>query len=118
MRSPCWELHSSVGTKSVSAMQRMREGMARKKKKYEAGFEGGGVRGVALVGAYSVLEENGFQPVNLAGTSAGAIVAALIAAGYRAADLHRMLMELDLKEFQDCSLLGGLRVAGPLISLL
>src|SRR5215813_596727 len=65
MRSPCWELHSSVGTKSVSAMQRMREGMARKKKKYDAVFEGGGVRGIALVGAYSVLEENGFQPVNL-----------------------------------------------------
>ena len=44
-------------------------------------FEGGGLKGIALVGAYSVLEEQGYTPQNMAGASAGAIVAALVAAG-------------------------------------
>lgn len=39
--------------------------------------EGGGVRGIALVGAVSVLEERGYHFHNIAGTSAGAIVATL-----------------------------------------
>jgi predicted acylesterase/phospholipase RssA len=41
-------------------------------------FEGGGLKGIALVDAYSVLEERGYKPQNIAGTSAGAIVAALL----------------------------------------
>lgn len=44
-------------------------------------FEGGGLKGIGLAGAYSVLEERGFRPQNTAGASAGAIVAALVAAG-------------------------------------
>jgi predicted acylesterase/phospholipase RssA len=43
-------------------------------------FQGGSVKGIGLVGAYSVLEERGYRPVNMAGASAGAIVAALVAA--------------------------------------
>jgi NTE family protein len=54
-------------------------------------FEGGGVRGIALVGALAVLEERGFAPQNLAGTSAGAIVATLKAAGYNAADIYGIM---------------------------
>src|SRR5207248_4098984 len=46
--------------------------------------QGGGVRGIGLVGAYSVLEARGYQPNKLAGTSAGAVVVTLIAAGYTA----------------------------------
>jgi NTE family protein len=45
-------------------------------------FEGGGVKGIALVGAASEIEAAGYEIVNLAGTSAGAIVATLLAAGY------------------------------------
>jgi NTE family protein len=64
-------------------------------------FEGGGVRGIALVGALSVLEERGYEPQNMAGASAGAIVAALIAAGYTAAELHEIIGELDYNRFKD-----------------
>jgi NTE family protein len=53
--------------------------------------EGGGVRGVALVGALAVLEERGFLPQNLAGTSAGAVVATLKAAGYTAAEIYAIM---------------------------
>ena len=64
-------------------------------------FEGGGVKGIGLAGAYSVLEEDGWQPQNLAGASAGAINAALVAAGYTSAELMEILLELDFREFQD-----------------
>jgi NTE family protein len=43
-------------------------------------LEGGGVKGIGLVGAVSVLAEAGYRVARVAGTSAGAIAAALIAA--------------------------------------
>jgi predicted acylesterase/phospholipase RssA len=48
----------------------------------DAVFEGGGVKGIAFAGAIAAAErEAGVQEwVNLAGTSAGSIVAALLAA--------------------------------------
>jgi len=49
-------------------------------------FEGGGLKGIGLVGAYSALEELGYRPKNMAGASAGAVLAALVAAGYTAAE--------------------------------
>ncbi len=45
-------------------------------------FEGGGAKGIAHVGALSALEDAGIERIGYAGTSAGAIVAALAAAGY------------------------------------
>jgi predicted acylesterase/phospholipase RssA len=60
-------------------------------KRVDLVFEGGGVKGIALVGALSVLEENGYKPQNVAGSSAGAIVATLLAAGYDAKSLGNIL---------------------------
>jgi len=71
----------------------------------DAVFEGGGIKGLALVGALSVVEEAGYQFHNLAGTSAGAIIAALRAAGYTAADLTPIMRDLDFARFLD----GGWR---------
>ena len=73
-------------------------------------FEGGGVKGIALVGAYSVLEEHGYSRQNMAGASAGAIVAALVAAGYSAAELREIIGGLDFLSFQGQGL--GRSVAG------
>jgi NTE family protein len=64
-------------------------------------FEGGGVKGIGLAGALATLEERGYMPQNIAGTSAGAITAALLAAGYSAADLKQIIISLDYREFQD-----------------
>ncbi len=64
-------------------------------------FEGGGVKGIALVGALKAAEELGFTFRAVAGTSAGAIVASLVAAGYTADELRSILMEKDFKEFKD-----------------
>ncbi len=63
--------------------------------------EGGGVKGIGLAGAFSVLEERGYKPQNVAGTSAGAITAALIAAGYTSAELKDVIFNLDFRQFED-----------------
>ncbi len=44
-------------------------------------FSGGGARGIAHIGVLKALLENGIYPDRVSGTSAGAIVAALYAAG-------------------------------------
>ena len=43
-------------------------------------LEGGGVKGIALVGAVTALDEAGYSFPRVAGSSAGAVVAALVAA--------------------------------------
>ena len=86
--------------------------------KADAVFEGGGVKGIGLVGAVAVAEEKGYHWVNVAGTSAGAIVAALTAAGYTAQELKEVIQELDYKRFKDASPLDKIPVLGPLTSLI
>lgn len=80
--------------------------------------EGGGVKGIGLVGAIAVLEERGYQPQNLAGTSAGAIVATLLAAGYTAAELKEIILDLDFNRFEDPTWQTRIPLAGGLISVL
>lgn len=65
-------------------------------------LEGGGVRGIAYAAALGVFEREwavAWQKVG--GTSAGAIVAALVACGYRSADLFAILERTRLTEFCD-----------------
>jgi NTE family protein len=64
-------------------------------------FEGGGVKGVGLAGAYVALEEQGWEPQCVAGASAGAITAALVAAGYTGAELREEVLALQLSQFKD-----------------
>ena len=66
-------------------------------------FEGGGVRGIALIGALEVLERHGYYPKNIAGTSAGAIVGTLYAAGYTAPELREIIESADFKSFMDAT---------------
>jgi NTE family protein len=81
-------------------------------------FEGGGVKGIGLVGAISVLEERGFVPKSLAGASAGAIVATLLAAGYSAKELYDVIINLDFRRFEDRGFEDRIPVAGPPLSIL
>jgi NTE family protein len=73
-------------------------------------LEGGGVKGIALVGAISLLEERGYEFRRVAGTSAGAIVGSLVAAGARAAELEEIMRGVDYRRFQD-----GPRWRGPFL---
>lgn len=86
------------------------------KKKTDAMFEGGGVKGIALVGAVSEIEKQ-YEFENLAGTSAGAIVASLLGVGYSAAEIEEMLKELNYREFKDEGLLDKLGFIGKGLSI-
>jgi NTE family protein len=81
-------------------------------------LEGGGVKGIALVGAISVLEERGYQFHRVAGTSAGSIVGSLVAAGYSSAELAELMAAVDYTKFRDGDLIDHLGVFGKGLSLL
>lgn len=66
--------------------------------KADAVFEGGGVRGIGLVGAVQVLEDQGYEWNKLAGTSAGSIVATLLASGYSGKELIDIMNDLDYQQ--------------------
>ena len=64
---------------------------------YDMVFEGGGAKGMAFVGALRALQDNNHTSGRLVGTSAGAITATLIAAGYTADMMEAALGEKDNK---------------------
>jgi NTE family protein len=81
-------------------------------------LEGGGVKGIGLVGAVAGLEEAGYRAVRVAGSSAGAIVGALLAAGLPVDELEPRMRSLDLRRFRDPTPLTRVPVAGRWLSLL
>jgi NTE family protein len=56
-------------------------------------FQGGGAKGLAHIGAIKSLEEQGRTYRRLVGTSAGSIVAVLLAAGYSADQMEAVITE-------------------------
>lgn len=90
--------------------------MSQQERRLDGVFEGGGVKGLGLVGALSVVEAAGYTFMNVAGTSAGAIMAALIAARYSAAEVKQILMDLDFTRFEDASPVGRIPFVGPAIA--
>jgi len=74
----------------------------------DAVFEGGGMRGIGFVGAVRKFEEAGYRFRNVAGSSAGAIVASLIAAGYTAEEMHREMASVQFDKFKHSAYWGGL----------
>jgi NTE family protein len=81
-------------------------------------FEGGGVKGIGLVGAFEELEKQRWAPKGVAGTSAGAITAALVAAGCNAAELRETVFTMPLEELKDATLADRLPLIGPGLSVL
>lgn len=79
-------------------------------------LEGGGVKGIGLVGAVSELAEKGYRFHRVAGTSAGAIVGAFVAALEAAGEpldrLAQIERTVDYRAFPDRGWFG--RHAGPL----
>ncbi len=73
----------------------------------DAVLEGGGMRGIAHVGALCAAEARGYRWRHCAGTSAGALVAALLAAGYTGAEMREILTQINFARFaQDQGLRG------------
>jgi NTE family protein len=80
-------------------------------------FEGGGVKGIGLAGAYAALVKENFEAKSVAGTSAGAITAALVAAGYTPAELDDVLLHVPFESFKDESF-GDRLPGGHVLSVL
>ncbi|BBX59103.1 hypothetical protein TM48_03361 [Mycobacterium shottsii] len=84
--------------------------------------EGGGVRGIGLVGAVDALAEAGYEFPRVAGSSAGAIVAAMVAALQTAGEplsrLAEIMRTLDYRKFLDRNLIGHIPLIGGGLSLL
>jgi len=74
--------------------------------KYDLVFQGGGARGMVLVGAYQEFIRRGHTPGRLLGTSAGAITATLIAAGYTPEEMLAALEERENNQPIFVSFLG------------
>ncbi|WP_159882201.1 patatin-like phospholipase family protein [Paenibacillus puerhi] len=85
--------------------------------KINAVFQGGGVKGIALAGAVSTVEKLGYSFHQVAGTSSGAIVASLVAAGYRADELRDIIESTPFKSFLQRAPIFNARVVGPMARL-
>ncbi|MGZ6556410.1 MAG: patatin-like phospholipase family protein, partial [Actinomycetota bacterium] len=80
-------------------------------------LEGGGIKGIGLVGAVLELEAYGYRFSRIAGASAGSIVAALLAAGIPAREIKALMLNMGLLQFADTTLVDRLPIVGPTLSI-
>jgi len=83
----------------------------------DAVFEGGGIKVFGILGALSEAERRGYKWANVAGTSAGAIIASLVAAGYSASDIKNLIKDLDFSMLKDKDWLDRIPYIGLALSL-
>lgn len=69
--------------------------------KVDGVFSGGGVKAYGFIGALHSIEKNKLALERVAGTSAGAILASFLAAGYKPEEIKALLGELDLQQLLD-----------------
>lgn len=69
--------------------------------KIDGVFSGGGVKAYAFIGSLESIENNNLQLERVAGTSAGAIIAAFTAAGYHSKEIKNILDDINLQQFAD-----------------
>lgn len=81
-------------------------------------FSGGGVRAIGIIGALSYMENKGFSWMKAAGTSAGAIIAALVSAGYTANEIKKILIDMKFLNFLDKEKITRMPVLGKSIAVL
>lgn len=76
--------------------------------------QGGGMKGGGFVGAVEMLETMGVmsQFEAVAGSSAGAIFAALVAVGYTAKEIRKEMLDLDFRRLQDKASPGWIESSG------
>ncbi|MBU3143024.1 patatin-like phospholipase family protein [Clostridium sp. CF012] len=86
--------------------------------KIDAVFEGGGMRGIGILGAINCIEHHGYEFQRVAGTSAGAVIAALIAAGYSALQIRKLLLEISFLKFMDKDKLQRLPILGKPLGII
>ncbi len=90
--------------------------MATDDSKLDIVLEGGGVKGIGLVGAVARLQQD-FTIQRVAGTSVGALVGALVAAGYTGEELEEALFAFPFEKVKRCDRLDRVPFVGPAVSL-
>ncbi|MBP2117571.1 NTE family protein [Cohnella lubricantis] len=80
-------------------------------------FEGGGVKGISLVGAVRAAEMSNVSFHNVAGTSSGSIVAALLATGYTAEEMKRIIQATSFSSFLRRAPIFNIKYIGPALRL-
>ncbi len=85
-------------------------------------LEGGGVKGIALAGAVQAFDAAGYRFPRVAGSSAGAVVASLVAALQHAGEpvsrLQEIVRTVDYRRLRDGTGIGRVPLVGPALSLL
>lgn len=81
-------------------------------------FEGGGVKAISYIGVLKALEEKYYNIKRCAGSSAGAIISALIVAGYTSNELENIIYNTDFNIFNKNTKIGKVPVIGRFVSLL
>lgn len=81
-------------------------------------FEGGGVRGIGIVGSVKAAELQGITFNYLAGTSSGSIVAALLAAGYTAEEMKEIILDTSFMSLLKRSPVFNSIIGGPALRVL
>lgn len=81
-------------------------------------LEGGGVKGIGLAGAAAAITDAGYTPNRVSGTSAGALVGAVVAAGARGDALRGIARSLDFRAVADAEGVARLPLVGPALALL
>jgi len=86
-------------------------------------LSGGGVKGIALVGAVAALADAGYEAQRISGTSAGAFVGAILASATAAGrvkvpDLEQLAMDIDYASFLDQGPVERVPLLGPAVGVL
>lgn len=81
-------------------------------------FQGGGVKGISLVGAVRSAELHGIIFNRVAGTSSGSIVAALLAAGYTGPEMKQIVEATPFTAFLQRNPIFNAKFVGPAVRLL
>ena len=72
--------------------------------KYNCIFGGGGIRGMCYVGAIRALKELNIEINSIAGSSVGAVFAALLASGYREEEIKELFFDFNFLMFKDINI--------------
>ncbi len=86
--------------------------------KINAVFEGGGIRAIGIIGAINCFEDSGFKWGRLAGTSSGAIMAALLASGFTGKEINKLLINTNFLKFMDRNPIQSIPFVGKHIGIL
>jgi len=72
--------------------------------KYNCVFGGGGIRGMCYVGALNALKEFNIEVNSAAGSSVGAVFAALFATGYNEEEINDLFLDFNFNMFRDLNI--------------